>query len=73
QIILTLKGKLVLIEKEEPASKKKSAPVHPEITSALLNLGFKPLAVEQFVASLPKEANLEEGVRKGLAALSNQF
>lgn len=69
QIILTLKGKLVLIEKTD--SKKKSANLHPDITSALVHLGFKPLAVEQFVATLPREANLEEGVRQGLAALSN--
>ena len=71
QIILTLKGKLVLIEKSEPASKKKLSSPHPEISSALTNLGFKPVAVEQFVSSLPKDADLEEGVRKGLAALSN--
>lgn len=72
QIILTLKGKLVILEKDdEAAGKKKPAVVHPEIASALLHLGFKPLAVEQFVTSLPKDANVEEGVRKGLAALSN--
>jgi Holliday junction DNA helicase RuvA len=70
QIILTLKGKLVLIEKTQAPGKKKHTGTHSEITSALLNLGFKPLAVEQFVETLPKDADLEEGVRKGLAALS---
>lgn len=70
QIILTLKGKLVLIEAKEP-NKKKGASPHPQITSALLNLGFKPLAVEQFVATLPRDADLEEGIRSGLAALSH--
>jgi Holliday junction DNA helicase RuvA len=71
QIILTLKGKLVLIEPTETGAKKKATVVHPDITSALLNLGFKPQAVEQFVITLPKDVNLEEGVRKGLSALSN--
>lgn len=71
QIILTLKGKLVFLEKEMAGGKKKPLGIHSEITSALLNLGFKPLAVEQFVSTLPKEAKLEEGVRKGLAALSS--
>lgn len=71
QIILTLKGKLVLIEKDQPVSKKKALSPHPEIASALVNLGYKPLAVEQFVATLPKDADVEEGVRRGLAALSS--
>lgn len=70
QIILTLKGKLVMIEKTEPTSKKKAPNPHPDISSALLNLGFKPLAVEQYVATLPKDADLEDSIRKGLAALS---
>jgi Holliday junction DNA helicase RuvA len=68
QIVLTLKGKLVLIETN--GERKKSAGANPEIVSALLNLGYKPAAVEQFVATLPKEADLEESVRKGLIALS---
>jgi Holliday junction DNA helicase RuvA len=55
QIILTLKGKLVLIEPTTPNAKKKMAIPHPEIASALLNLGFKPQAVEQFVATLPPD------------------
>ncbi|MBC7372304.1 MAG: Holliday junction branch migration protein RuvA [Bdellovibrionaceae bacterium] len=70
QIILTLKGKLVLLEKNDGPKKKVSSP-HPEISSALMNLGFKSASVEQFVSSLPKDAEVEEGVRKGLAALSN--
>lgn len=70
QIILTLKGKLVLIEKNEPTGKKKPLNPHPDISSALLNLGFKPLAVEQYVSTLPKDADLEDSIRKGLAALS---
>jgi Holliday junction DNA helicase RuvA len=71
QIILTLKGKLVVIEKSDP--KKKTPGILPEITSALLNLGFKPQAVEQFVSTLPRDADLEDGVRQGLAALAQPF
>jgi len=71
QIILTLKGKLVLIEKTETSSKKKPTSPHPEITSALINLGYKPLAVEQYVSTLPRDADLEESIRRGLAALSS--
>lgn len=67
QIILTLKGKLVLLDSPE---KKKSFGVHSDIASALLNLGFKAPAVEQFVSTLGKNTDLEEGVRRGLAALS---
>lgn len=69
QMILTLKGKLVLLEKNDP--KKKGTGTLPEITSALLNLGFKPQAVEQFVSTLPNDADLEDGVRRGLAALAH--
>jgi len=73
QIILTLKGKLVLIEPTTPNAKKKAATPHPEITSALLNLGFKPQAVEQFISTLPANSDVEDGVRRGLAALSHPF
>lgn len=71
QIILTLKGKLVLIEPTTPNAKKKNPTPHPEITSALLNLGFKIQAVEQFVSTLPTNSDVEDGVRRGLAALSH--
>jgi Holliday junction DNA helicase RuvA len=67
QIVLTLKGKLVMIEN---GSVKKAAGANPEIVSALLNLGYKPAAVEQFVSTLPRDADLEDSVRKGLIALS---
>jgi len=70
QIILTLKGKLVLLETGANGKKKPSGS-HPEITSALLNLGFRPQAVEQFVSTLAHDADIEEGVRRGLAALSH--
>ena len=66
QIILTLKGKLVSIEEN---SKVKSETL-TQITSALLNLGYKSQLVDQFVATLPMDINLEEGVRKGFQTLS---
>lgn len=66
QIILTLKGKLVSIEEN---SKVKSETL-TQITSALLNLGYKSQLVDQFVATLPLDINLEEGVRKGFQTLS---
>ncbi|WII73742.1 Holliday junction branch migration protein RuvA [Bdellovibrio sp. 22V] len=69
QIILTLKGKLVSIE-ETIKSKSES---HTQITSALLNLGYKSQLVDQFVSSLPIEISLEEGVRKGLQTLSGSL
>lgn len=67
QIILTLKGKLVRIETE----KEVRSETHKQITSALVNLGFKPQTVEQFVLGLPKDIQMEEGVRQGLATLSS--
>lgn len=66
QIILTLKGKLVSID---DAVKARSA-VHTEITSALLNLGYKSQLVDQFVGSLSPEVSVEDGIRKGFQTLS---
>jgi Holliday junction DNA helicase RuvA len=66
QIILTLKGKLVSIDE---GSKTKSETL-TQITSALLNLGYKSQLVDQFVATLPVEVELEEGVRRGFQTLS---
>jgi Holliday junction DNA helicase RuvA len=66
QIILTLKGKLVSIDE---GSKTKSETL-TQITSALLNLGYKSQLVDQFVATLPSDVELEEGVRRGFQTLS---
>ena len=68
QIILTLKGKLVSIEENSPAKKKTQG--HTQITSALLNLGYKSQMVDQFVSTLPADISVEDGVRKGLQTLS---
>lgn len=67
QMVLTLKGKLVLIESAAPAV----APGrNRELTSALVNLGFRLNDVEKVVEDLPKDVDLQEGIRQGLAALT---
>lgn len=68
QIILTLKGKLVSVEPEAILRTE----IQTQITSALLNLGFKAQSVDEFVSKLPKAIDLEEGVRKGLQTLTGQ-
>lgn len=66
QIILTLKGKLVSIDE----GVKVKSEAHTQITSALLNLGYKSQLVDQFVSALPKDISVEEGIRKGFQTLS---
>lgn len=72
QIILTLKGKLVSADDGDGARSRKSES-HTQITSALLNLGYKSQAVDQFVSGLPLDISLEEGVRKGFQTLSGNL
>jgi len=71
QMVLTLKGKLVLVPQEnaKTESRKVLRGLQPEVSSALVNLGFRPQDVEKVVAGLG-ELSFEEGVRQGLAALS---
>ncbi|MNY45232.1 Holliday junction DNA helicase RuvA [compost metagenome] len=69
QIILTLKGKLVTVDEVKVVRSES----HTQITSALLNLGYKSQLVDQFVSTLPKTTPLEEGVRKGLQTLSGSL
>ncbi len=66
QIILTLKGKLVSAS-DAPLFQN---PTQTQITSALLNLGYKSQLVDQFVSTLPKDISIEDGVRKALQTLS---
>lgn len=68
QIILSLQGKLVRAEPPKGAIKTDSQKL---VQNALVNLGFKTQKVEEFVAALPKDIDVEEGVRRGLGALSN--
>lgn len=76
QLILTLKGKLVLHDEEPAKGGKKGAPqrmltgVKAELTSALVNLGFRPQDVEKVVEGMPMDIDLQTGIRQGLSALS---
>jgi Holliday junction DNA helicase RuvA len=76
QMILTLKGKLVIQEaepKKESAAAafgKNMSASHREIASALVNLGFRPVDVDKVISQLPKEIDLQDGIRQGLSALS---
>ncbi len=75
QIILTLQGKLVRIEPAVGKSKiaaPKLSETHRQISSALVNLGFKSQNVDQFIATLGMNVTIEEGVREGLKQLSGQ-
>lgn len=68
QIILTLQGKLV---RADGGPKTNLNSNQKQIHTALMSLGFKSLKVEEFISGLPKDTEVEEGVRRGLAALSN--
>lgn len=73
QIVLTLQGKLVIIETKGKAGVKARPETHRQIASALVNLGFKSNLVDQFIESVPASATLEDGVRQGLQKLSGQL
>jgi len=73
QMILSLKGKLVIAETSDPASKRGPRGVASQVSSALVNLGFRSVDVEKVVGSLDfvdGKLSLEEGIRQGLASLS---
>lgn len=70
QIILTLKGKLVLTEKTSKATQLSLPKSASDIRSALINLGFKPNDVEKIIHHLPEGIDFEQGLRQGLAALT---
>lgn len=76
QIILTLKGKLVLDDdtKLGAGGRARLTPQpRSDLFSALVNLGFKPQDVERVVAELPADADLQTNLRQGLQALTGQF
>ena len=81
QMVLTLKGKLVMHEPAAATAGKassasaagKNLPANlRDISSALVNLGFRPQDVDKVVSQMPKEIDLQEGLRQGLSALSSQ-
>ncbi len=71
QIILTLQGKLVRVDAKSKG--QKLTETHRQISSALTNLGFKNLNVDQFVQTLAHTITIEDGVREGLKKLSGQL
>lgn len=79
QMILTLKGKLVHAEPAKASGKsgagavssKYSSKSHQEISSALINLGFRSQDVEKVVLDMSAEIDLESGIRQGLSALTS--
>lgn len=62
QMILTLKGKLVT-DATSPAN------VQDDLFSALTNLGFKPLDVQEIVKKADRKKPFEEQIRTALATL----
>lgn len=75
QIILTLQGKLVRIDNPQINKSKTHSfsENHRQISSALVNLGFKSQLVDQFITTLGLNITIEEGVREGLKKLSGQI
>jgi holliday junction DNA helicase RuvA len=73
QIILTLQGKLVRLESKTKAKGPVLLDSHRQISSALINLGFKNQSVDQFVMTLGMSVTIEEGIREGLKKLSGQI
>jgi Holliday junction DNA helicase RuvA len=76
QLILTLRGKLVLEDTAPSAvagSVARKPKVKEEITSALVNLGFRLPEVEKVVAAIAPDLDLQQGIRQGLQALSGQL
>ncbi len=67
QMILTLKGKLVLSGSQ---TKAQAVSANSEISFALVNLGFRTQDVEKVVAGMPSDIAVEEGIRQGLSTLS---
>lgn len=66
QIILSLKGKLVRV----PEKSTEKSGIKQQVASALINLGFKPQLVDEYVSHLPKDSSVEESIRGGLAKLT---
>lgn len=75
QIILSLKGKLVIEEVHTVKLTGKAKSLNPrgELVSALVNLGFRLQDVEKVVEDLPPGTDLQSGIRQGLQALTGQF
>ncbi|MBL7545847.1 MAG: Holliday junction branch migration protein RuvA [Bdellovibrionaceae bacterium] len=66
QIVLSLKGKLVRV----PDKTVEKSVQRSQVSSALINLGFRPQLVDEYVSQLPKDLSVEESIRGGLAKLT---
>lgn len=73
QIVLTLQGKLVLIDQKKNKNALAKNEVQRQIVSALVNLGFKSQKVEEYISQADPKMTIEEGVRLGLQKLSGQL
>jgi Holliday junction DNA helicase RuvA len=71
QMILTLKGKLVVAEPVASAKAKPARSTHKELASALINLGFRAQDVDRVVTQIPAETDLDSGLRTALSALTS--
>jgi Holliday junction DNA helicase RuvA len=72
QLVLSLKGKLKIIENTD-GPKKSIKGTNKEIFSALVNLGFKESEVQKVCDGLESGTSFEEGVRRGLSSLSGSL
>lgn len=70
QIVLELKGKLVMGDDEKPRG---GFSARADIISALVNLGFKMQDVEKVVDQMDPLVDLESGIKTGLASLAGNF
>ncbi len=72
QIILTLQGKLVIIDQKGKVKSRHEvkSETHRQIASALVNLGFKPQLVDEYISSVAMSISIEDGVRQGLQKLT---
>ncbi len=70
QMILSLKGKLVLSARGEGKKVAPSSQNMQLITSALVNLGYKINDVERVMTEFPRDMEVQEGVRRGLQVLA---
>ncbi len=77
QLILALKGKLVLSEDSTAVTRSREAPrfsgSRAEVLSALVNLGFRLQDSEKVVADLPDPIEVQVGIRQALQVLSGSF
>ncbi|MCB0351408.1 MAG: Holliday junction branch migration protein RuvA, partial [Bdellovibrionales bacterium] len=70
QMILSLKGKLVLSEEQKP---RVGFAARADIVSALVNLGFKLQEVEKVVEQMAPTTEFEDGIKRGLTSLAGTF